>query len=496
MTIMMVAPMIVHAQSASAISVLAGVSSPDTVVTGACLCVGKIDNCDANGDCVMKALDSCGGVPNQEVCDKDKLSTNDAECEGSKSYSCLVSGPETYTHLDSCIYQGFDPAAPLKDANIDAKCADLRLKAEQQAGQSALGKAVQIRKPILNILIPDLIFSDVRTSTDENGDIVIPWIGEYVAAVYRFLVNIASILAVVLIIREGALIILSGGGEEKVQGYKNIARILTGLVLAWSSYVLLYNVNASLVSFGPLHIKYAAPVYVVPSDEPVTKAVYITESGANSVPYFPQWEGPWAEMKPGDLGWPSQAAQSGRTCDTIHDRGCGPTSLAMVLKFYGVDVTPLDTAKWGLGCTGSWQPYDTMDAFSRQWPDLKGEVIQASASNKSTIRRKVMTLLLAGKPVVYNCAPCNGLTKSGDIFKRKDGTIGYDGHFMVLTGVVTPGYTAESNPDEVVIGVNDPGANENRRIRTMTLSQVMNGYKVAVYVDTQDKFQSINVAPK
>lgn len=243
-----------------AISIRAGASSPDSEVSGVCLCVGKVDYCDKDGNCVMKALDSCGGVPDQDSCHPSSLSNENAACEGSKSDSCLSAGAMQYLHADSCIYQGFSPAAPIKDANISSKCSDLAKVAVQNGitqDEAQVVRKIQIRKPIINILIPDLTFSDIRTSTiDSDGTIQIPWIGEYISAVYRLAVNIASILAVVLLIREGALIILSGGGEEKVQGYRNIARILTGLVLAWSSYVILYNVNASLVSFRPLQVRF------------------------------------------------------------------------------------------------------------------------------------------------------------------------------------------------------------------------------------------------
>jgi hypothetical protein len=117
---------------------------------------------------------------------------------------------------------------------------------------------ISIKKPVLEILIPNLTFSDIKSTTDENGNIQIPWIGEYIAAVYRLAVTVASILSVILIIREGALIAVSGGGEEKINGLRNIGRIIAGLILAWSSYVILYNINASLVSFRPLDIKFAS----------------------------------------------------------------------------------------------------------------------------------------------------------------------------------------------------------------------------------------------
>jgi hypothetical protein len=120
-----------------------------------------------------------------------------------------------------------------------------------------LVKALQIKKPILEIIIPNLKFTEVANTVDEQGNIQFPWIGEYIKAVYRFGVSIASILGVIMIIIEGVRIVISAGGEEKVAGYKHIGRICAGLCLAWFSYVILYNINSDLVSFQALKIKLA-----------------------------------------------------------------------------------------------------------------------------------------------------------------------------------------------------------------------------------------------
>jgi hypothetical protein len=113
----------------------------------------------------------------------------------------------------------------------------------------------KIRKPILNILIPDLTFSDINTTTDDKGNIQVSWIGEYIVAIYRLLVNVASVLGVILIIREGIGIILSAGGGEKMEAYQHIGRILIGLILAWFSYIILFNLNSSFVAIRPLNIR-------------------------------------------------------------------------------------------------------------------------------------------------------------------------------------------------------------------------------------------------
>ncbi len=324
-------------------------------------------------------------------------------------------------------------------------------------------KDLQVSEPVLQIKIPQLKFTDVQNTLDEDGNIHLPWIGELIAALYKFGMAVASIIAVVMIIVQGARIVTSGGGEAKVAAYKRIGQIVVGLSMVWGSYFILYNINPDLVNFKVLKVKYIVrqPLIVSSAEEPATVGTAAPSPGANNVPYFAQWKGPWAEKKPGDPEWPYKDANS--DCTSIHRRGCGPTSLAMVMKYYNVDVTPLDTAKWGLACKGAWQPDKTVNSFSTKWPDLKMELYWNTSSDK----KKILDLLKQGKPIIYNCAPCVGLNSAGD----SKNTATYSGHYVVLTGI-----------NGNTISVNDPGANDNRRIRTMTIEEMEKNYKVGIFV--------------
>lgn len=115
------------------------------------------------------------------------------------------------------------------------------------------------QKPKLEIDFPGLAFSDVTSSTDNNNDtyFFIPWIGEFISALYKFAIGIVSIVAVIIIIVQGVRIIASGGGEHKAEGYKKIINSLIGLVIAWGSFAILYNVNPNLIEFNALKVKIA-----------------------------------------------------------------------------------------------------------------------------------------------------------------------------------------------------------------------------------------------
>lgn len=137
------------------------------------------------------------------------------------------------------------------------------------------GQTVTIKKPILEISIPGVSFSDNKNLLDNQGYINIPYLGEYLAAVYKFAVGAASIIAVIVIILNGFRITISAGGEEKNTGIQNIGKALTGLFILWSSYALFYAINPDLVQFKALRVKYIKGV-----DE---KAILASIKSADSI---------------------------------------------------------------------------------------------------------------------------------------------------------------------------------------------------------------------
>lgn len=121
------------------------------------------------------------------------------------------------------------------------------------------------RKPILEINIPGLNFSDVVSTTDETGTyFYIAWIPELISALYKFLLAIVSIVAVVIIIIQGIKVasggfisktVKEGGKDVVISAYKNIGRAIVGLMIAWGSFAILYNVNPALVQFNALKVQ-------------------------------------------------------------------------------------------------------------------------------------------------------------------------------------------------------------------------------------------------
>jgi len=118
---------------------------------------------------------------------------------------------------------------------------------------------LQIKKPILEINIPQLKFSDVENQVDDQGFLHLPYIGEYLSAIYKVGMVAISIIGVIMIIVVGVKITVMGG-EERVAGFKKIGQIVIGLFIAWGSYTILYNINPDLVNFSALKVKYIEPI--------------------------------------------------------------------------------------------------------------------------------------------------------------------------------------------------------------------------------------------
>lgn len=75
-------------------------------------------------------------------------------------------------------------------------------------------------------------------------------LGCYIIGIYRYFVGIAGILATVMIMWGGVQYVVSFGNQQKVSAAKDtITAALVGLLLAMSSYAILYFINPNLTSF-------------------------------------------------------------------------------------------------------------------------------------------------------------------------------------------------------------------------------------------------------
>jgi hypothetical protein len=107
-----------------------------------------------------------------------------------------------------------------------------------------------------------ILFDPVKCSAGEICEI--PWLGQYIDVLYRYIIGFAAVLAAVMMMAGGFLWLTSAGNPTRVsQGKEFIGSAMLGLLLALFSYTILFTINPNLVILKPL-----TTTSVVPLDGP------------------------------------------------------------------------------------------------------------------------------------------------------------------------------------------------------------------------------------
>lgn len=109
--------------------------------------------------------------------------------------------------------------------------------------------------PDFQVEIPGMKkLSDVTCKPGENCDI--PWIGEYTRGIYNYLIAIVGVIAAMVLMAGGVLWLVSRGEASKITQAKDlIIGSITGLIILASSYLVLLQINPSLVNLQNISIK-------------------------------------------------------------------------------------------------------------------------------------------------------------------------------------------------------------------------------------------------
>jgi hypothetical protein len=107
--------------------------------------------------------------------------------------------------------------------------------------------------PKLNVEIPGLVFA---TKLGESGGfLTIPFLSQYIAAAFTYLVGISSIAAAIMIVYGGFLYIIGSSLPQIKRGKEIITDSIIGLLILLSSYLILYTLNPDLLTLAPLRIR-------------------------------------------------------------------------------------------------------------------------------------------------------------------------------------------------------------------------------------------------
>lgn len=120
--------------------------------------------------------------------------------------------------------------------------------------------------PHLSVPIPGFSFT---SATQVEGDIYVPYLSEYVNAIYRYMTAIVLTIAIVMIVYGGFRYLLASTPLAVKDGKTIITDAIVGMVLVLGSYVILNTINPSLLLFQPLKLYRVDPEqyeYVSPAD--------------------------------------------------------------------------------------------------------------------------------------------------------------------------------------------------------------------------------------
>ncbi|MFA5076183.1 MAG: hypothetical protein WC480_02065 [Patescibacteria group bacterium] len=185
---------------------------------------------------------------------KDNQTASGAPTEGKCDQYIIYSTPTC--HGQYCPPQG----QPTNECRIlESSCANVSKAILEKINGQNSKQPLPIEAPNLQIAIPGLTLTQPISAKEmpNTGRLFysIPWIGEYIGAIYRFGVSAASILAIVMIIIGGFIWLTSAGNPTKITQAKSyISGALLGLMLALGSYTILRLVNPSLVNLSSIKI--------------------------------------------------------------------------------------------------------------------------------------------------------------------------------------------------------------------------------------------------
>ncbi len=107
--------------------------------------------------------------------------------------------------------------------------------------------------PRLSVPIPGLTFTD---ATMNGQSVVVPFLAEYIVAIYKFAIASAGLLASIMVVYGGFRYLLGSTLGDIKTGKEVIQNALIGLVVLLCSYIILNSLNPDLVQLRPFGLDY------------------------------------------------------------------------------------------------------------------------------------------------------------------------------------------------------------------------------------------------
>jgi len=295
--------------------------------------------------------------------------------------------------------------------------------------------------PELQISIPGLKLtpsSSIKVVPNDDGTFyfTVPWLSEYLMAIYNYGLAIAGILAAIVLMGGGVLWLISSGDASRItQAKELIVGSITGIIIMFSSYLILIQINPELIKFRPISIGTIKKIdlYALPATEQITAPT--SAGSSHGVPWYFQ-------CSPGGKSTPYDLSGQCKDKSTICTSGCGAVSTLMALGKFGINLSLSTWAKdveqnGGRTCYHGSNAAGLIKAANTY--GIKGVMLNG--------KDQIAKALTDGHPVIISVRgskpPC----------RFTDG-----GHFIVLTG------WREKNNE--IADVNDPANSKQISERT------------------------------
>lgn len=157
---------------------------------------------------------------------------------------------------------------------------------------------LRLGAPDPQIKIPGLAFSAisnealVREGPYGSRILSIPFLGEYIVAVFRYSMGVLTVLAGIAIIIGGIMYMTSGASNDTARAKQVITNALVAVVLASTSYLILTTINPELIRIRNLEIPLVEPIYL---DDESLHPVEIRGRGELPSNFSPPSTGPVAD---------------------------------------------------------------------------------------------------------------------------------------------------------------------------------------------------------
>ncbi|MFA6098873.1 MAG: transglycosylase SLT domain-containing protein [Patescibacteria group bacterium] len=213
---------------------------------GCCVC-GDLN--DPSSIKYLLNVTDCSGctVPNPIYDKTNGLCKDDKNCcVTTEKVSQKVKACDSYTTPEMCKTEEISID---KKEYFDTKCSDT-------LQCSYIGSVYQQpKKDVVVKFKPQITIPGSKFIAGQEVQITFNTLGEYITAIYVFLVGVAGILASVMIIFGGIQYVVSFGSPDKISKAKDtIVSAMIGLALALGSYAILVTISPRLVEFTTLEV--------------------------------------------------------------------------------------------------------------------------------------------------------------------------------------------------------------------------------------------------